>query len=98
MNASPDKFSTYFMDHEAEKVRNKMSEAIRDKLNCSGDYTQNCIEWVNCLTKSDIDCGEKDNYKSATINEAISRLKERFLRLYPEYIKAIYGVGKYQLS
>ena len=61
------------MDHQAKNVQNKMSKAIRVKLDYSGDYTQNRIERVSCLTKSDIECEEKDYHNFATIKEAISR-------------------------
>ena len=60
--------------------------------------TQNSIEWVKFLSKNEIDAGEKNYHKCITIHEATTRLKDRFLRLYRDAVKALYGEGKYKLS
>ena len=70
--------------NEIEKVellRSKVAKPIRDGAEYKGDYTQNCIEWVNFLFKNEIDAGDKNYHKCITIHEAINRLKDRFLRL-----------------
>ena len=86
------------MKFKAEFLRSKVAKPIRDGAGYKGDYTQNCIEWVNFLSKNEIDAGEKNYHKYITIHEAISRLKDRFLRLYRDAVKALYGEGKYKLS
>ena len=86
------------MNFKAELLRSKVAKPIRDGAGYKGDYTQNCIEWVNFLSKNEIDAGEKNHHKCITIHEAITRLKDRFLRLYRDAVKALYGEGKYKLS
>ena len=86
------------MNFKAELLRSKVAKPIRDGAGYKGDYTKNCIEWVNFLSKNEIDAGEKNHHKCITIHEAITRLKDRFLRLYRDAVKALYGEGKYKLS
>ena len=93
-NDPPGKFATYFMKLKAELLRSKVSKPIRDK----GDYTQNCIEWVNSLSKNEIDASEKNYHKCITIHEAITRLQDRFLRIYRDAGKALYGEGKCKVT
>ena len=96
-NDPPGKFATYFMKFEAELLRSKVAKPIRDGAGYKGDYTQFCIERVNFLSKNEIDAGEKNYHKYITIHEAITRLKDRFLRLYRDAVKALYEEGKYKL-
>ena len=97
-NDPPGKFATYFMKFKAKLLRSKVVKPIRNGAEYKGDYTENCIEWVNFLSKNKIDAGEKSYHKCITIHEAIRPLKDRFLRLYRDAVNALYGEGKYKLS
>ena len=72
------KFATYFMKFKAELLISKIAKPIRDGGASKGDYTQNCIEWVNFLSRNEIDTIDKNYHKCITIYDAISRLKDRF--------------------
>ena len=61
------------------------------------DNTQNCLEWVNFISKNEIETGDKNYHKCFTIHETINRLKYRFLRLHRDAVKALYREGKYKL-
>ena len=43
-NNPPSKFSQYFIEYKADKIRNNMSKTVRDKLHLTEDYRQNFIE------------------------------------------------------
>ena len=66
----------------------------------SPDYGQNAVEWLNYLTKEEIDTESnvKRSHKTVLIITCFKKLKERSLRLYRNAIKAIYGEGLYFLS
>ena len=83
------------MKFKAELLRSKVAKPIRDGAGYKGDYTQICIKWVNFLSKNEIDAGDKNCHKCVTIHEAIGRLKDRFLRLYRDAVKALHGESKY---
>ena len=97
-NDPPGKFATYFLKFKAELLRSYVTKPIPDGAAYKGDCTQNYIEWVNFLSKNEIDASDKNYHKCITIHKAISRLKDRFLRLYRDAVKALYGEGKYELS
>ena len=85
------------MNFKAELLRSKDVKPTMDGTGYVEDYTQNCIEWVNFLPKTEIDAGYKNYHKCITIHEAISRLKDKFLRLHKGAVKPLYGEGKYKL-
>ena len=91
----PGKHVTYFMKFKAELLRSKVAKPIRDGAGYKGDYTQIYIEWVNFLSKNEIDAADKNCHKCVTIHEAIGRLKDRFLRLCRDAVKALHGESKY---
>ena len=84
------KFAACFMKFKAELLRSKVAKPIRDRAAYKGDYTQN--------SKNEIDAGSKNYHKFITSHEAISHLKDRFLRQNRDAVKALYGEGKYKLS
>ena len=43
-----------------------------------GTILRICIEWVNFLSRNEIDTIDKNYHKCITIHDAISRLKDRF--------------------
>ena len=83
-------FSSYFLAHKVEIVRNHMTVKARNEVNFAGDYRQNCIEWTHFMVKREVDRGVKDYHKSASISEAITRLKDRAIRMQKHVIEAIY--------
>ena len=91
-------FAKYFQDNKADKMKTKMIKGVRNKVLLDGDYRQNCIEWAHYMSKSEIDAGVVGAHKKVSLTEAIDKLKQRYLRLYTESVKCIYGVGKYKLS
>ena len=97
-NQPPHMFSKYFKEHKAEKMKHKMIKWARDQISYKGDYFQNCIEWAHYMSKSEIDVGQKGAHKTVSLVEAIKKIKQRYLRMYTEGVKAIYGEGKYKLS
>lgn len=100
-NSPPNKFSSYFETYKEKQVREKMIKAVRRKANIDGEYGQNPIEWLNFLSKEEIDefgKPEGHSHRDVTLTTALKALKNRYLRLYANLVKAIYDEGPYMLS
>ena len=100
-NNPPNKFSSYFETYKEKQVREKMIKAVRRKANIDGEYGQNPIEWLNFLSKEEIDefgKPEGHTHRDVMLTTALAALKNRYLRLYANFVKAIYDEGPYMLS
>ena len=75
-----------------------MIKAVRRIANIDGDYGQNPVEWLNFLSKQEIDQFRKLEGHSHRNTTALEALKNRYLRLYNNHVKAIYDEGPYMLS
>ncbi len=97
-NNPPNKFVSYFVGHKEKQIREKMIKAVRRKANIDGDYGQNPIEWLNFLSKQEIDefgKTEGHSHRDISLTNALTALKNRYLRLYDNAVKAIYDEGPY---
>ena len=74
-----------------------LTKFAREKACLKGDYLQNPIEWQNHLVKEKIRSKNK-NEKTASLIEVIEAVKARYLRMYKDVCKAVYGKGPYILS
>ena len=75
-----------------------MMKGVRDLAMVTGEYRQNPVEWLNYLTKREIDAqGGKDKHHcEATIPEAINASKIRVLCLFGNAARALYdNTGPY---
>ena len=100
-NNPSNKFVSYFTTHKEKQIREKMIKAVRRKANIDGDYGQNPIEWLNFLSKKEIDEFGKNqgqNHRDTSLTTALAALKNRYLRLYDNLVKAIHDEGPYMLS
>lgn len=88
------KFSDYFSKNKAEKIKSKLPRSARDKINFTGDYYQNCMEWSHYRKKSEIDT----RMKVVKLVNAFMRIKNRNLRMYRDASKSLYGEGINELS
>ena len=100
-NNPSNKFVSYFTAHKEKQIREKMIRAVRRQANIEGDYGQNPIEWLNFLSKQEIDEFGKiegHNHRDTSLTTALAALKNRYLLLHDNLVKAIHDEGPYMLS
>ena len=92
-------FVTYFEEFKLVQIREKMNRYATKKFKTK-ELGQNPIEWLNYLSKDEIDThgNVKQSHRHASILTCTKKLKNRSLRLYTNAIKAIYSEGPYILS
>ena len=92
-------FVTYFEKFKLVEIREKMSRYATKKFKTK-EHGQNPIEWLNYLSKDEIDTHDnvKQSHRHASILTCTKKLKNRSLRLYTNAIKAICSEGPYILS
>ena len=92
-------FVTYFEEFKLVQIREKMNRYATKKFKTK-EHGQNPIEWLNYLSKDEIDThgNVKQSHRHASILTCTKKLKNRSLRLYTNAIKAIYSEGPYILS
>ena len=91
---------TYFEKFKLKvEIRGKISRYATKKFK-TNEHGQNPIEWLNYLSKDEIDTHDnvKQLHRHASILTCMKKLKNRSLRLYMNAIKAIYSEGPYVLS
>ena len=93
-------FTSYFQKYKYDAIKQKISSFATKGHHFSPDYGQNAVEWLNYLTKEEIDTESnvKKSHKTVPIITCFKKLNERSLRLYSNAIKTIYGEGPYFLS
>ena len=93
-------FTSYFEKCKYDAIKQKMSSFTIKSHHFPPDYGQNPVEWLNYLTKEEIDTESnvKKSHKTVPIITCFKKLKERSSRLYRNAIKVIYGEGPYFLS
>ena len=100
-NNPSNKFVSYYTAHKEKQIREKVIKPVRRKANIDGDYGQNPIEWLNFLSKQEIDQFGKlegHSHRNTSLTTALEALKNRYLRLYDNLVKAIYDEDPYMLS
>ena len=78
-----------------------MIKGVRELAMVTGEYRQNPVEWLNYLTKREIDAqgGKDKHHHEATIPEAVNASKTRVLRLFGNAARALYDdTGPYIVS
>ena len=93
-------FTSYFEKYKYGAIKQKMSSFATKSHHFSLDYGQNAVEWLNYLTKEEIDTESnvKKSHKTVPIITCFKKLKERSSRLYRNAIKVICRERPYFLS
>ncbi|KAK3747909.1 hypothetical protein QZH41_010212 [Actinostola sp. cb2023] len=95
---NPPKFTKYFVKHKQAQIRDKMAKYVRERAGVPRGFGQNPIEWLHYMSKTEIDDVGRVKHRETNLTTALQSLKGRFLRLYKDAVKAIYGEGPYRLD
>ena len=74
----PTKFVKYFEQHREQKIRNTMTQHVREKAGIKGSYGQNPTEWQHFLSKNEINEATKESggsHRDASLPVALEALK-----------------------
>lgn len=90
----------YFEKFNRELLKKTMTLHARRRSYFEENYGQNPIEWLNFLSKNEIDTHQniKKSHKDVPLTVTFQKLKNRSIRLYRDGTKAIYNEGPYELS
>ena len=90
-------FTSYFEKYKYDAVKQKISSFATKSHHFSPDYEQNPVEWLNYLTKEEIDTESnvKKSHKTVPIKTCFKKLKES--NLWRRTLLSVFNVRAFKM-